>query len=189
MRRAPSRAMQRGAALAILCTMVGAVGATGWSWADAYADGMREITDKRAQLESLRELGEARTNFEHLTRATAKSTLIVPADANPQEALAAAVGHAAEGQEVIVDSVDPLPAEAALASADVRLRGTQRGLVLFLRAVEGQTPYLMVRRLDLVPFRPADPEHGRPLVLTAELHLAALTAPPVTLRPSAVPSQ
>lgn len=174
----PSPRLQRASALGLLGLVVLAGGATAWSWIDAYAEGQREIADKRDQLRSLRELTDARTGLQKLRRPSGGVAPIVTADGTGQDALTAAVNHAADGQQVIVDGIEPLPAEGPLVSAAVHLRTTQSGLYTFLHAIEAQTPYLLVPRLEVQTFRAADPGRGKPLVLSADLRLSALAAPP-----------
>ena len=143
----------------------------------AYTDGQREIADKQAQLRSLRELAAARAAFERLAPRKGSAALILPADADAATTLQGAVTHAAEGQQVIVDGIDALPPDAVTRAAAVHLRGTQAGLYAFLRSIEAATPYVLVPRLEVTPSRSADPDNGKPFVVSADLRLAVLVAP------------
>ncbi|MCW6508715.1 hypothetical protein [Lichenifustis flavocetrariae] len=175
--------MQRAAAVGLLAGLVLVTGTIAWTSIDSYADGQGEITEKRLELQSLRDLAEARTTFARLLPKSGKGALILPSTGNAQEALAAAVAHAADGQQVLIDGVTPLPQDTALATASVQLRGTQSGVYAFLKSVEQQVPYLVVPRLEITPFRAADPDHNKPLIVSAEIRVAALVAPAPPARP------
>ena len=185
---AVSPLLKRGAAIGLLIGLVLVTGTIAWSSIDSYADAQREIADKRLELQSLRDLAEARSAFARLLPKSGKAVLILPSTSNPQEALATAVAHAADGQQVVVDGVDALPQETALATASVRLRGTQSGLYGFLKSVEQQVPYLVVPRLEITPFRAADPDHNKPLIVSADVRVAALLAPTPPARPGTTPT-
>lgn len=181
------RLTHRVAALSLLVGGVLTVAFSGWWSLAAYTAGQREIAEKRAQLSNLRDLAEARSAFARLSPKGKAQGLIVSADADAGSVLSSAVTHAADGQQVIIDGVEPVTAEPVMRVAVVHLRGTQAGIYGFLRAVEEQTPYMLVPRLELTPSRAADLEHGKPFVLAADLRVALLTAPPVKGRKPAAP--
>lgn len=176
---------RRAAALGLLGGAVLLAGGASVTMLRAYMEGQWEITAKQAQLRGLRELADARSAFERLSPRKGPA-LILAADADAAGALQAAVTRAAEGQQVIVDGIEALPPDPVTRTAVVHLRGTQAGLYAFLKSVEEQTPYLLVPRLEVTPSRSADPEHGKPFVVSADLRLAALIAPaPPSRRPAA----
>ena len=179
---------RRLAAVGLLVGTVLLVGITSVSTFRAFMDGQREIAAKQAQLHSLRELAEARSAFERLTPRKGGSAPVLPAEADATGILQIAVTHAAEGQQVIVDGTDALPAEPVTRLSAVHLRATQAGLYAFLQAIEEQTPYILVPRLEVTPSRSADPEHGKPFVVSADLRLAVLVAPTVPSRRPAAPA-
>lgn len=184
----PSRRIShRLAAVALLVVALGTTVAVGWSAVASYAAGQREVVEKRTELRNLRDLADARSAFGRLLPKGKSQGFILAADADAEAALAAAVTRAAEGQQVIVDGVEPVTAEPVMRIAAVHLRGTQAGIYGFLRMLEDQVPYLIVSRLELTPSRAADPEHGRPFVLAADLRVAVLVAPAVTGRKPAAP--
>ena len=183
-----SSLVRRIAALGLLAGAVLLVGAATVSTLQTYMEGQREIAVKQTQLRGLRELAEARGAFERLAPRKGGGALILPADADAVSALQTAVTRAAEGQQVIVDGLDALPSEPVTRTATVHLRGTQAGLFGFLKNVEEQTPYLLVPRLEVTPSRSADPEHGKPFVVSADLRLAVLVAPVVAPRRPAPPA-
>ena len=176
---ARSRLTHRLAALGLLVGALAGATASAWWALASYTAGQREIVDKRAALRNLRDLADARSAFAHLLPKGKAQGLIVSADAEAEAALSAAVTHAAEGQQVIVDGVEPLAPEPVMRVAAVHLRGTQAGIYGFLRVVEDQVPYLLVPRLELTPSRAADPEHGKPFVIAADLRLALVVAPAI----------
>lgn len=171
--------MHRLAAIAILFGAVTLAILTASWLVTAYTAGQREILDKRAQLRSLRDLSEARDAFNRLSPRGKAQGLILSADADAEAILTSTLTHAAEGQQVVVDGVEPLSSEPVMRTAMVHLRGTQAGIYNVLKALEDQTPYMLVPRLELTPSRAADPEHGKPFVIGADLRLAVLTAPPL----------
>lgn len=156
---------------------------------NAFADGQREITAKQAQLRNLRELAAARTAFERLAPRKGGLALILPAEADAAATLQGAVTHAADGQQVIVDGVDALPPDAVTRTAAVHLRGTQAGLYAFLKTIEAASPYILVPRLEVTPSRSADPDNGKPFVVSADLRLAVLVAPAPPARRAAPASE
>lgn len=185
---AASPLIHRLAALGLLVGAVLLVGITAASTFRAFMEGQREIAAKQTQLRSLRELAEARSAFERLTPRKGGSAPVLPAEADATGVLQAAVTHAADGQQVIVDGTDALPAEPVTRLTAVHLRATQAGLYAFLQAIEDQTPYILVPRLEVTPSRSADPEHGKPFVVSADLRLAVLVAPAVPSRRPVVPA-
>lgn len=194
---ASSPLARRIAAVALLVGALLLAGAMVTSTLTAYVEGQWEIAAKQTQLRSLRELAAARSAFERLAprkgggstaASAAPMPAVLPADADPAAVLQAAVTHAAEGQQVIVDGIDALPPETVTRPAAVHLRATQAGLYNFLRSIEEQTPYVLVPRLEVTPSRSADPEHGKPFVVSADLRLAVLVTPPLPTRRPAPPA-
>lgn len=183
---AASPLARRAAALGLLGAALLIAGGTVTTLLRTYMEGQWEIASKRAQLDNMRELADARNAFGRLAPRKGSAGLILPADADGGAALETAVKRAAEGQQVIVDGIEALPPDPVTRSAAVHLRATQAGLYNFLRNVEDQVPYLLVPRLEVTPSRSADPEHGKPFVVSADLRLAVLVAPaPAPRRPPA----
>jgi hypothetical protein len=175
---------RRAAAFCLLAALLFVVGNIVEDWIAAYTDGQHDIKGKRVQLRNLRDLVQARAEFGHLAPKAPKTSFIMRSSDGAQEALSAQITHAADGQQVIVDGVETLPSTSpALVTAIVRVRGTQGGVYSFLRAIEDETPYLTVPRFELSLVRAADLDQNKPLILSSELHVAALVSPP-----SAAPS-
>ena len=172
-----SRLVQRLAAVAILLAALGVAGDGVLGLLESYAAAREDLAAKRQQLSDLADLAQAREDFARLTPKNGKTSLIVTADA-AQDAIAKAVAGAAADRQVIVDGIDSLPQEkVGLAIARVRLRSTHADLVAFLQSIDDQTPYLMVRRLEMSVARAAAPENAKPLVLASDIQLAAVLAP------------
>ncbi|MDX7951717.1 type II secretion system protein GspM [Lichenihabitans sp. Uapishka_5] len=176
-------------ALGLLIGGVALIGHLAVSALLSFTEGQREIAARQAQLQGLRELAAARTAFDRLVPRKGGPAPILPADADAAAALTSAVTQAAEGQQVIVDGTEPLPAEPVTRVSAVHLRGTQAGLYGFLKAIEGRSPYLVVPRIEVTPSRSADPEHGKPFVVSADLRVAVLVAPAVARKAPPVPTE
>lgn len=186
-----SRIPRRLAALGLLAALVVLGSGVAASTLRSYMDGQREIADKRAQLRNLQQLAAARTAFDHLAPRKGGPAPILPADADAAAILQGAVAHAAEGQQVIVDGIDPPTLEPVTRTAAVHLRATQAGLYAFLRSIEDASPYVLLPRLEVTPSRSADPDNGKPYVVSADLRLAVLVAPALQARrrvPAAEPA-
>lgn len=185
----PSRLAPRAAAIALLLGLLVLVGAAAASWIDSYADGQREIAEKKTQTHDLHEIARARLELAHLTAKTGKTMPLLGAGDDAQASLAAAVTRAADGQQVVIDGIEARPsADAALVTATVRLRGTQFGVYSLLRSIEEQVPYVVVPRLELSTTRAADPDRGKPLILSSELQIAALREPAPAGKEAPAPS-
>lgn len=186
---AASPIARRAGALALLGAAVLLAGSAVATLLRTYMEGQWEIAAKQTQLQNMRELAEARNAFGRLAPRKGGAGLILPADADGGAALEVAVQRAAEGQQVIVDGIEALPPEPVTRSAAVHLRATQAGLYNFLRNIEDQVPYLIVPRLEVTPSRSADPEHGKPFVVSADLRLAVLVAPAPPPRRAPAPAE
>ena len=169
---------RRALAVGLLLGLAFVTGTVAVDWMQSYADGQGDIVEKRAELQNLQDLVRARTEFARLRSKTAKTPLIGPGGDDAQASLSTTIARVAERQQVVIDGIEPVASDdPARVLAAVHLRGTQSGLHAFLRAVEDQTPYLLVQRLDVGLERSADLDRGKPLVLRSDLRVAALVAP------------
>ena len=157
---------RRLAAVGLLVGTVLLVGFTSVSTVRAFMDGQREIAAKAGAVALA---ARARGSAKRIRALDAPQGWLRAGFSRPMPdatgILQTAITHAADGQQVIVDGTDALPAEAVTRLSAVHLRATQAGLYAFLQAIEEQTPYILVPRLEVTPSRSADPEHGKPFVV------------------------